>query len=106
MYEYLYCSYSIFIHKFKNMSSELKYSLSSLSPLDDELKPSLSTTGCFRLFGRADILLLTGRQRPSSSIQPCSMGMGCYIPRGVTECMKDNLFVPSNYQGRHYQDTV
>ena len=30
----------------------------------------------FMLFGRVDNLFLTGRQRPSTSIQPCPMGDG------------------------------
>ena len=51
---------SIFIHYSKNMSSELKHSLSSLSPSDDELKPSISMTGSFTLFERVDDLFLTG----------------------------------------------
>ena len=76
MYEYLFYSYSIFIHYSKNMSSELKHSLSSLLPSDDKLKPSISTTCCLRLFGRAGNLFLTGRKRPSTSIQPCPMGDG------------------------------
>ena len=76
MYEYLFYSYSIFIHNSKNMSSELKHSLSSISQSDDELKPSISITGCFRLFGRAGNLFLTGPQRPSTSIQPCPKGDG------------------------------
>ena len=73
MYEYLFHSYSILIHYPKSMSSGLKYSLSSLSPLGDKLKPYISTTGCFRLFGRADNLFLTVQQQPSTSIQPLLM---------------------------------
>ena len=82
---------STFIHYSKNMlselkhslsSSELKHSLSSLSPLDDELKPSISTTGCFTLFGRADNLFLTEWQRPSTTIQPCPVGDGWLYTSG------------------------
>ena len=50
---------SIFIYYSKNMLPELKHSLSSLSPSDDELKPSISSTGCYTLFGRVDNLFLT-----------------------------------------------
>ena len=80
------------------MWSELKHSLSSLSPSNDELKPLISTTGCFTLFGRPDNLFLTVLLRPSISIQPCqtvSIGiqqwvMVGYTPRGVIEYMKNN----------------
>ena len=50
---------STFICYSKNMS-ELKHSLSSLSPLDEELKPLILTTWCFVLFGKAENLFLTG----------------------------------------------
>ena len=73
---------SIFIHYSKNMSSELKHSLSSLSPSDDELKPSISMTGSFTLFERVDDLFLTGRQCPSTSIQLCSTGDGWLYTNG------------------------
>ena len=82
MYEYLFYNYSMFIHYSKNMTSKLKYLLSSLSPSDDELKPSISTTGFFRLIGRADNLILTERQRPSTSIQLCPMGGGWLYTSG------------------------
>ena len=61
---------------------EIKNSLSSLSKSDDELKPSILTTGCFRLFGRADNLFLTERQRLFISIQLYSIGGGWLYTSG------------------------
>ena len=66
---------SIFICYSKNMSG-LKHSLASLSPLGEELKSSISITECLALFGKVDNLFLTGWQRPSTSIQPCSVSDG------------------------------
>ena len=82
MYEYLFHSYSILIRYPKNVSSGLKYSLSSFSPLNDKLKPYISTTGCFKLFGRADNLFLTGQQQPSPTIQPCRTDDGSLYTSG------------------------
>ena len=73
MYEYLFHSYSIFIHYSKNMLSKLKPLFSSLSPMDDKRKPPISRRSCFTLFGRSDNLLLTGQQHPPTRIQPCPM---------------------------------
>ena len=78
MYKDLFYSYSTIIHYSKNTSSKLKHSLSSLSPSDAELKPSISTTDCFALFGGAHDLFLPGRQHPYTNIQPCPMGDGWF----------------------------
>ena len=75
MSTYFIAIVSILIYYSKNMSSKLKHSLSSLSPSDDELKPSISTTG-----DNVHLQAFNGVQ----------WVMGGYILRGVIECMKVN----------------
>ena len=78
MNNYFIVIVSIFLHYSKSMSSNL----SSLWPSDGKLKQSISTTGCFTLFGRVHNLFLIGRQSPFTSIQPCPMDDGWLYTSG------------------------
>ena len=96
---------SILNYYSKSISPELTHSLSSLSPSDDKLKPSISTIGRSTLFGRAGDLFLTGNNVHLQTSNHVQWLMG-YIIRGVTECMKGNQLVHNNDERCHHQNTV